>query len=250
MLNSIISLTFNKTIACVYQIGGACRNKAAQIALKIKSVVSRFFTSISQFFFTRLSKSSKMNTKTAAVTVQKTAQTASAIFVFGSPGAGKNSFVDKFCAGDKFRSYTLIDADLEMEKISGYQQAVQQGDAQAAERFHNEALKRRNQLFSETKKDKKNLIYVGSGAHLDFYKKVITSLKTDYHINTVFIEIDLQLAVQRAKTRADLTGRVVPEKVIRDNFTQANLNFHSLKQLADSWEVYNNDHHMVLKESG
>lgn len=225
--------------------------KIYEITKVVYKIAKKILTSVANFFhrciFSKQTPAIKNPAKESALAnPEKKAQ---AIFVFRSPGSGKNSYVDKFCSSDEYKSYTIIDADLEMEKIPGYQEALKKKDKTAADRFHGEALDKRNALFEKTKKDKGNFIYVGSGAHLAFYKNILASVKTAYHVKTVFIEISLKNALERAEIRAKQTGRFVPEGVIRDNFDKASKNFPLLKKIADCFEVYDSNTHMHLKES-
>lgn len=230
MFNSSLFFSVNRLTFCSGQLLQSCETKLINLILKIKKFIHQNFKDLANFFCCLFLNKNKPIIKKP-----------NAIFVLGSPGSGKNFYVDKFYIGEKFASYQIIDADIEMAKIPEYQEAVKNGDKDAADRFHAQALQLKNKLFSKTKNAKHNLIYVGSGAHLEFYKNIITSLKTQYFVKTVFIEASLERVLKRVQARGDLTGRVVPEKVVRNHFIQAKANFSILSSLADEFDVYNND---------
>ena len=243
---SILLISQSTTFIHPFFVDGI--SKIADLARRVLRLAYTPLFHVASFFSNLVFSKNKVAANPINPLIQKgLAKKPQAIFVFGGPGAGKNSYIDKFCSGEGFKSFTIIDADLEMEKIPGYIEAIRNKEKDAADCYHHEALRLRGDLFDKTKKNLGDFIFVGSGAHLEFYKTILTSLKSSYHIKTVFIEISLENALARAHARGELTGRIVPEKVIRSNHTDAEKNFAILKKIAHCFEVYSNNDQMKLK---
>lgn len=167
---------------------------------------------------------------------------AKAIIVIGACGSGKSTWVDKV-GKERLANATIIDADLVKEQMPEYKEGIRKGDPNIAVTVHSKSLEKRNELFQETVNDVNNLVYLGTGTALDFYKqKVIGSLKkAGYHVTMVCVKTDLDKAIERCAKRALDTGRAVPEQAIRDSHAQAYQNFQIYKDLVHYWELYDND---------
>jgi predicted ABC-type ATPase len=132
-----------------------------------------------------------------------------ATFFGGGSGSGKSSLTG---AGAK------IDADAIKEHIPEYKQMTKAGDKRAAAHAHEESSYIAGSAVAEARKNRLHYTLDGTGdsEYAKMQAKVEAAKKAGYLAHGKYVTVDTNVAVERAAKRAERTGRMVPEPVIRD----------------------------------
>ena len=138
-----------------------------------------------------------------------------------------------------------IDADAIKQMLPEYQQMLHAADARAAAYVHEESSALAKRIATEAQRRRCNYIHDGTG-DTSFEKmaaKVAKARAAGYGAAGKYVTVDTDTAVQRARKRAERTGRMVPESVIRaihacvsDTFAQA-----ADQRLFDTLELLDNN---------
>lgn len=134
-----------------------------------------------------------------------------ATFFGGGSASGKSAL--KADTQDNVR----IDADAIKEMLPDYQEMLRAGDERAAEYAHKESSELTKRIEKEAQRRRYNYVLDGTG-DTSFEKmaaKVGGARAAGYGAVARYVTVDTDTAVQRAMKRAERTGRMVPETVIR-----------------------------------
>ncbi len=135
----------------------------------------------------------------------------------GGTASGKSSAVNagkvKFPNGHAF-----IDADEIKAGLPEYNAMIASGDARAASFVHAESSFVSDQIMKTTSQSRFHTVLDGTGdGGLDKLSRRVNRFRDQgYKISADYVNADLDVAIQRAATRAAQTGRAVPESVIRE----------------------------------
>ncbi len=164
----------------------------------------------------------------------------SAIIIIGGSGSGKNTLANDL---NKNRHYKIIDSDLIKEELPAYKDLVANGVEDAAMRVHQLSLSMRDDLFNTTIKEKRDLIFPGTGSDTNFYEKfVITKLlKNGYKIELILVEARIDICLKRVLLRKQSTGRAVPENVVKNSNPAAKITFDKLRMLVHESRIFKSD---------
>jgi predicted ABC-type ATPase len=138
-----------------------------------------------------------------------------ATFLGGGTASGKSSV---FPAGSEANT-VHIDSDKIKEQLPEYPPMVAAGDRNAANHVHEESsyLARRIQAEAERRHLNFTLDSTGDGEYGKMRRKIDQARAAGHRVVGRYVTIDTEAAVQRARKRAEETGREVPASVLREN---------------------------------
>lgn len=135
--------------------------------------------------------------------------------VLGGAGSGKTTLIDSGplpLPPDR----AVIDADLVMEMMPGYQEKVKAKDPKASSYFHEESTQVASQARGEAFDRGLNTVVSSVGSsYSSLVRRVKQARSEGYAVNAHIATIDPDIAVRRARKREAETGRSVPESFIR-----------------------------------
>jgi len=134
-----------------------------------------------------------------------------------------------------------IDADAIKEKIPEYKAMVDLKDESAAAHAHQESSQLASKLIETSFESGRPFVYDSTMKDTEKMKRVIDEAKKrGYGVHIVFADLDKDIAIERARKRAEQTGRKVPEDIIKKSHEGAIKTLGDIHHLADSVSVYSN----------
>jgi predicted ABC-type ATPase len=165
-----------------------------------------------------------------------------AIFMMGGTASGKSTLTGTL-PKDRFVS---VDADAVKEHLSEYREAVGASAKNAAHMAHEESSDVAKSIYRDALVQGKNILFDGTGKNADNYiKKIKECQAAGYHVQVVMPDLDVETARARAKSRAEKTGRWVPDgsvgtqDFIGDAYRVIPGNFLKVARVADSASLFN-----------
>ncbi|MDH6305462.1 putative ABC-type ATPase [Parabacteroides sp. PF5-5] len=135
------------------------------------------------------------------------------INVYGIPGSGKTTLSKKILSEDSNLLYVSFDEI--MENISFYKFDFQRlGAEEAFKRWELPARYLGYELLKFGLKNRYSILFDHSNAFFDHIKLYEIIKELDYIVEMHFLDVDVDLAIDRAKKRI----RFVPEQMIRDRY--------------------------------
>lgn len=166
---------------------------------------------------------------------------ASAVLTAGGSGAGKSFFVEEYFLKSEDEEYVLIDSDNIKEELPEYVELIAQGNLDAADIVHGESGDIADLLLNFCIENQYSFIYDGTMSKYEKYVDLIAKLRDhNFSVAGLYVDIDVEVALERARVRAANTGRAVPEKVIRETNAKSAPTFHSLYKKMDYALWFNN----------
>lgn len=160
-----------------------------------------------------------------------------ALIMMGGSGSGKST-LDK---GINEKDFVHVDADAVKGEIPEYQEAVAASAKDAAFMVHEESGTLAKQIREHAISSRKNLLLDGTGKNLKDYTDTVTRLRNmGYEVTVMMPDIDVETAVKRVRSRAERTGRLVPEAVVRDIYAKVPKNFEPIARLANNFALFDN----------
>lgn len=151
---------------------------------------------------------------------------ATAVLVGGGSGSGKSFFVQKLFLNDTDENYVLIDADNIKEELPEYTIEKEKNNPYAADIVHDESGYIASSLVDFCIEHQYSFIYDGTMSNYDKYQDIFAKLhNANYQISGMFVDIDVNVALERAKERAAIEKRFVPEDVVVRTNAQSPINF-------------------------
>ncbi|MEB7455155.1 zeta toxin family protein [Lysinibacillus sphaericus] len=174
---------------------------------------------------------------------------ASAVLTAGGSGAGKSYFIEKLFLTSTDEDYVLIDADNIKLELPEYVEAVEDRNLDAADIVHEESGHIAESLLNFCISQQYSFIYDGTMSNYEKYDDLITKLKkSQFNISALYVDIDVEIALRKAMTRAAGTGRAVPDDVvIRTNVMSAKT-FYRLYNRFDEAVLFNNSKQKDIKK--
>lgn len=143
-----------------------------------------------------------------------------AIFMAGSPGAGKTEAV--IGLADHFDNHVIIDADEFRKKFPNY-------NGTNSSEFQKACSWLVEQTFKYVLENSYSFILDATFAILSAEKNIIRAERSGYRATIVYIYQDPQIAWQFTKQREFAEGRVVPKSVFINAYYQARANIIKVK---------------------
>lgn len=178
---------------------------------------------------------------TEGVAPVKTTETPEALLMMGGPGSGKSSIIQTVMDPRELKNMVVADPDAIKNMLPSYQAGVAKGDKDIAAKTHAESKKINSSVVDQTIISRRNLLYDATGANKKEYSDLIQKLKTaGYQIYLVLANLNVEEGVKRVKARAQVTGRSVPENIVRSVYRQVPSNFMSLVSQVHQAYVFDN----------
>jgi predicted ABC-type ATPase len=161
-----------------------------------------------------------------------------ATFYGGGPASGKTDL--KPAAGDS----AVIDPDAVKAQLPEYQAMTKAKDPAAAAYVHEESSHVAKEAMKEARRRKINYVLDGTGdsSYAKMAGKVNAARDAGYTVHGRYVTVDTDEAVKRARARAQKTGRMVPEPVIRETHASVSSVFDQAAKsgLFDSVQLFDN----------
>lgn len=164
-----------------------------------------------------------------------------AIMSMGGPGSGKSTVLK--AAGIDETRFVKVDPDGVKGSLPEYQKATAPDATYrgAALMAHEESSYVAKEIRDEAIATGKNVIIDGTCANAAKSEALIDHLKAQgYEVRLVMPHIEVEDAMQRVSDRAERSGRLVPEKIVRDNYAKIPQNFERLAAKADAAALFDN----------
>lgn len=138
----------------------------------------------------------------------------------GGSACGKGAVV-----GKQISEYTsalgfslgTIDSDEIKNSIPEYSLMQKQDLDTASFRAHNESSDIANLAIDTLVAEGRSFVFDGTMKNLDKYTKLIDTLHSNgYKVRAIAVDVPIEEAIKRAKIRGKLTGRNVPDDIIKD----------------------------------
>lgn len=180
----------------------------------------------------------------AAASAARGGEKPSALFMGGGSASGKSSALR--AAPELVPSAAVhIDPDAFKEQLPEYQEMVKGGERYAASGAHEESADLAKRVQAEARELGLNMLVDGTGdskaAQRDeagnvtepgkFAKKLIDADKAGYKVNSLYVTIPTDEAVQRSVKRAQKSGRFVPVPEVRNQHRNVSANFPEIAAL-------------------
>jgi predicted ABC-type ATPase len=169
----------------------------------------------------------------------KSQRSPAATFYGGGPASGKSAL--KPAGPDS----ALIDPDEVKKQLPEYQAMTAAKDASAAAYTHEESSHVAKEAMKEARRRKINYVLDGTGdsSFAKMSGKVNAAKEAGYTVHGRYATVDTDEAVKRAMARAQHTGRMVPEPVIRETHASVSAVFDQAVRagLFDSVQLHDNN---------
>lgn len=163
-----------------------------------------------------------------------------AILTMGGPGSGKSTVLKIFGICD--RDFVNIDADEFKQELVEYQVAIVAKDRLAASRVHEESSLLAKQTRTESIKTHRHVCLDGTLANKQKAFALIEQLKQNgYEVTIIGALIPYQTALARIEQRAEMTGRFIPPKFVKQAYLNLAKNAEAIAQKADFGYLYDTD---------
>lgn len=154
----------------------------------------------------------------------------------GGGGAGKSTIVNKYGLG---KSQAVVNADDIKEKIPEYQKLVKAGDMGAAAFVHEESSKIAKDVQAEARNRGVGVLLDQVGSNpAKVTAQVKAFVEAGYKdIDAVYVTVPTEVAVDRARKRAERSGRAVPEAILRAAHRDVSRGFEQIAALSEIRDV-------------
>src|SRR5699024_4609025 len=173
-----------------------------------------------------------------------------AILIGGGTASGKTTMRKKMIEKELISRNIYaasIDLDEIKEYIPEYTVYKKTKPNQAASLVHKESYDISALLLNKLIKGRKNLIYERTMASTRKYKILVNKLKKyNYEVHAYVVDVPLSVAKKRADERARITRRKVPHHIIENTHKLVPRTFMAIKDLIDSYRVYDNQNGLIL----
>jgi len=161
----------------------------------------------------------------------------------GGPAAGKSTITGK--PGVKLPEdgqAVLIDSDAIKGMIPEYEDMTRSGDRSAAAFAHEESSYIAKLIQAEAIKNKQDVLLDGTGNSKieSVRRKINAAREAGYSVGANYVTIPTDVAVERAAKRAERSGRLVPESVIRHTHAAVSAVFPDVVDDFDDISLFDN----------
>lgn len=160
-----------------------------------------------------------------------------AILTMGGPASGKSAGLGALADDPNF---VKVDPDGIKEQMPEYQRAIDPKATwtKAAAMAHEESSYLAKQIKAKAIEQGNHLIIDGTGANAEKFSQGIDDLKAKgYQVHLMMPHVDVEEALPRAMSRGQRTGRIVPEKFIREAYSKIPHNFEKIAAKVDAFKM-------------
>ncbi|MCQ6279974.1 zeta toxin family protein [Bacillus sp. EB600] len=173
-----------------------------------------------------------------------------AILIGGGSATGKTKLREKVIKEQAKTSpikFLTVDPDDIKIFIPEYQQYKETSPLTAASFVHKESCDIRDRLVLGLIENRISFIYEGTLAKPKKYKNLIRYLiREGYAVHLYISDVPLSMARIRAEERAKITGRSIPTNVIESTHKLVPKTFLAVKDLVDSYHIFDNREDFTL----
>lgn len=175
------------------------------------------------------------------------------LFTAGAMGAGKSWTIRKISERGYFKRsvFVSVDPDELRSHLPEYRGYLEHDANTAGEKTHREASLMSEIAVSEALRESKHVLVDSSLRDWAWYKLFFAEVRRKYpkrKIALIYVEADHQLVYDRARTRAQESGRVVPRDLIDAAISEVPVSVEKLKALTDyTATIVNNPDGLLLK---
>lgn len=170
---------------------------------------------------------------------------ASAVLIAGGSGSGKSFYVNELFLSSTEDNYVVIDSDNIKEELPEYVEERAKGNLDAADIVHNESGHIASSLLEYCLSNQYSFIYDGTMSNLNKYELLISNIRNhNYTISSLYVDIDIDIALKRVLNRTFETGRAVSEQIVRDTNINSAKTFFKLFPKFDEALLFNNSSEM------
>ena len=178
-----------------------------------------------------------------------------AIVMMGAPASGKTTAARKLLESE-LDSLVNISADDIKEGMPEYQEARDGRDPDgtpvsakdAAGMAHAESGDIAAEIYHRAIDGGYSLVLDGTGKNIEKHRASIAFLqKHGYKVVMIMPHLDVETGMQRGQERAEKTGRLVKESIVRDAYKTVPGNFEAAARLADEFHLFSTKEHGKTK---
>lgn len=165
-------------------------------------------------------------------------------FMGGAPATGKSSIID---SGDVVlpKGILVVDSDEIKGKLPEYNEMIRRKEPESAARAHEESSKLSKDIIKTASKKGFDIVNdgVGDGKYESVVKKVEEQRKAGKRVVANYVTTDTEVSLQRARQRAERTGRKVPEDYIKSMHKEISTLVPKLakNKIFDELKLYDNN---------
>lgn len=166
-----------------------------------------------------------------------------ALVMMGVTASGKSTARSKIALPEfEKNGVVMVDPDAIKEALPEYRIGIENRAKNSAPMVHEESSEIADQIQDQALSERKNVILDGTGKSLGNMQKKIKMLKEQgYKVSLLMPHVDVETALKRAYSRAENTGRAVPEEVVRGADSKISPNFLKLFKQADEANLISNE---------
>ncbi len=177
------------------------------------------------------------------------------LFTAGAMGAGKTHTLLWLSRRDIFPLETFVRVDPDalrdlLPETRKYQALDQETAAQMTQK---EVGYMAEILTMYALRQNKNVLVDGSLRNYEWYQQYITAIREDYpsfNIGILHVLAPESTVLSRCRSREAVTGRHVPEEVVRESMAQLRVAIHALAPFVDCVVTFENDTHPPGSQEG
>ena len=174
------------------------------------------------------------------------------VFTAGAMGVGKGYVLTQLQQNDLFpaKDFVKIDPDMlksELPEMAGY---LKMDRESAATKLHRESTQMADVLFEDAISRQRDVLVDGSLRDVEYYQDLFRRIHRDhpaYRIAILHVTADRNVILDRARQRAQKTGRVVPHDLLEESMRQVPRSVSILSKLADATHVIANNENKPLQ---
>lgn len=158
----------------------------------------------------------------------------------GGPASGKGTIIDNLGLKNS-HDFVHVDPDKVKEALPEYKAALDRKGTfkGAAAMVHEESSHVAKRIRDEAVEQGKHVIIDGTGANAEKFKGLIDHLKSKgYEVHVHMPHIEKGEAFKRMESRADRSGRSIPEKFFHETYDKINANSDTIRNHADNFTIY------------
>lgn len=171
-------------------------------------------------------------------------------FFGGGSGSGKTTLKEKMLKEHpplKYIKAINVDPDEIKLYLPEFELYKQMHPQKAALLVHKESCDIRDLLVDRLIKEKRNFIYESTMAKPKKYMYLFKRLKAEgFRIHLYLSNVPISIAKKRISERARFDGRVIPIKVIENTHQLVPKTFMMVRDLTDSYHIYDNRKNILL----
>ena len=163
------------------------------------------------------------------------------VMLLGGAASGKSTAERNYITPKYGDALGVVNVDDVKDDLPEFDRFKRENVDTAASRVHEESSDIGKQIVSQAIEGGRNFIYDAVLGKPEKAKKMIEKLRAKgYEIELVGVSLDTDEAVSRAIARADRSGRMVPEDILREGHAGAVDTFEAIKDLVDSAVLFDN----------